>query len=136
MEKDRVKCPIHGRVVARDDKGNIVNDCDKNDPSFKNQINLEKEVLPWQDSELIADINANIGKNIEVINSEKSKRCKKRKISNLTDLSKEGDSPKKRIEKKFFTAKSLQKIGTILDSIEMKHNHDKFHHNFNYSIQS
>ena len=117
--------------------GNIVNDCDKNDPSFKNQINLESfTALPWQDADLIADINANTGQNIEVVGT-KQKRGKKRKIANnLTDLSKEGDSPKKRLEKRFFTAKSLSKVGSILDSIERRQNHEKFHHNFNYSIQS
>jgi len=137
-KKDRVKCPIHGRVVARDEKGNIVNECDKNDPSFKNQINFENEasILPWQDGELIADINANTGKDIQAISSEKSKKGKKRKISsNLTDLTKE-DSPKKRLEKKFFTAKSLSKVGSILDSIERRQNQSRFYQNFNYSIQS
>ncbi len=93
-------------------------------------------MLPWQDAELIADINANTGAKIEAIGLEKPKKGTKRKTSNLTDLSKEGDSPRKRIGKKIFTAKSLSKVGSILDSIEMKHNHDKFHHNFNYSIQS
>ena len=136
---DRHKCPFHGRIVARDEMGNIVNECDKNDPSFKNQINTDMPtVMPWQDAELIADINANTGQNIEAVASGKSKRGgRKRKIaSTLTDLSKEGDSPKKRLEKRFFTSKSLNRVGSILDSIERRHNEAKFHHNFNYSIQS
>jgi hypothetical protein len=84
----------------------------------------------------IADINANTGKDIQAISSEKSKKGKKRKISsNLTDLTKE-DSPKKRLEKKFFTAKSLSKVGSILDSIERRQNQSRFYQNFNYSIQS
>jgi UV-stimulated scaffold protein A len=137
-KKDRVKCPIHGRVVARDENGNIVNECDRNDPSFKNQINCDNEasIMPWQDEELIADINANTGKDIQAVSAEKAKRGKKRKISsNLTDLTKE-DSPKKRLEKKFFTAKSLSKVGSILDSIERRQNQSRFYQNFNYSIQS
>jgi hypothetical protein len=136
--KDRFKCPLHGRIVARDQQGMIVNDSDKSDPSFKNQTpTTTNEPMPWLDADLIADINANSGNNnvLEVVGTKRLHK-RKAKSSNLTNLAREGDSPRKRLEKKLFSAKSLSKVGAILDSIEKRHNSQKFHHNFNYSIQS
>ena len=132
---DRFKCPFHGKIVARDNLGQIVNESDKNDPAVKCTEN--KTLMPWQDAELIADINAATGKNIQVVDSSKKRRGKKNnKESKLTDVNKEDDNPRNRLEKRLLTAKNLNKIGTILDSIERRLNHEKFHHNFNYAMQN
>ena len=123
---DRFKCPLHGKIVARDELGQIVNEKDKTNS------NTPVELPAWQDPELIADINANAGKSLIQIN--KNKRSTKKK-SNLTDISQESETPKTRLERRLFTAKSLNKVGAILDSIERRLHNEKFHHNYNYSLQ-
>ncbi|RNA35487.1 UV-stimulated scaffold A-like, partial [Brachionus plicatilis] len=124
---DRHKCPLHGKIVARDQMGNIFNEKDK--------IEFEKnkvEVKPWQDAGLLADINAATGLNLTVDN----KKAKKRKSGNITDLKKTASSSTERLKKKLLDSKSLRKIGSILDAIETRRNYEKFHHNYNYAIQS
>lgn len=124
---DRFKCPLHGKIVARDEIGNIVNEKDRLEAE-KNK----KEVKPWEDVELLAEINAATGANLQ-INGKKS--SKKRKSGNLTDLNNE-ETSRDRLEKRLLDGKSLRRIGSILDAIERKQNYEKFHHNYNYAIQS
>lgn len=137
---DRYKCPFHGKIVARNQIGEIENEKDKNDPAvFKSQEESNKQLMPWQDPELIAEINAATGKNIQVIDPNNKKRKgnkKKSQQGNLTDLSKETESPRERLERRLFNTKNLNKVGSILDSIERRLHHEKFHHNFNYSINT
>lgn len=131
---DRFKCPFHGKIVARNAVGEIVNEKDKLDPAVY-KPKEQQEIAPWQDPELIADINAATGQNIQVVDPKKKRKTlNKKSKSNLTDLSKETESPRERLERRLFTAKSLNKVGSILDSIERRLYHEKFHHNFNYSI--
>ena len=93
------------------------------------------EIAPWEDAELIADINANTGQNIQVVSKDKKgKNAKKRKSSNLTDISKEDDIPMVRLEKRLLESKS--RVGYIMDEIERRQYHEKFHHQFNYSLQN
>ena len=137
---DRYKCPFHGKIVARNQIGEIENEKDKNDPAvYKPEEESNKQLMPWQDPELIAEINAATGRNIQVIDPNNKKRKgnkKKSQQGNLTDLSKETESPRERLERRLFTAKNLNKVGSILDSIERRLHHEKFHHNFNYSINT
>lgn len=121
---DRYKCPVHGKIVARDKLGNIANE--------KEKIEFEQnkvEVKPWQDSELLAEINAETGLNLAV-----DLKKTKRKNGNLTDMKKSTISTE-RLKKKLLDSKSLKKIGSILDAIEKRRNYNKFHHNYNYALQ-
>ena len=87
---DRYKCPFHGKIVARNQIGEIENEKDKNDPAvYKPEEESNKLLMPWQDPELIAEINAATDKNIQVIdpNNKKRKGNKKKSLQgNLTDL--------------------------------------------------
>ena len=135
---DRFKCPFHGKIVARNAVGEIEHEKDKLDPAVYKQAE-QTELLPWQDPDLIADINASTGLNIQVIDPKNKKRRgwkKKETKSNLTNLAKETETPRERLERRLFTTKNLNKVGSILDSIEKRLNHEKFHHNFNYSINT
>lgn len=123
---DRFKCPLHGKIVARDEMGEIVNESDKTSD------NTPEPVAPWMDRDLINDINAAAGKT--VIEPDKKKKGKRKSKSNLTDLAKEEDSPRKRLERRLFTKKSLNKVGSLLDNIEQRLNSAKFHHQYNYSL--
>ncbi len=102
--------------------------------SDKNSVGDESAaVQPWLDTELINDINAASGKT--VIEMGKKKRQRKGKLKgNLTDIMKEEDTPRKRLERRLFNKKSLNKIGSILDSIEKRLHQSKFHHQYNYSL--
>jgi UV-stimulated scaffold protein A len=135
---DRYKCPFHGKIVARNQMGEIENEKDKQDPTVYKIPEPTEQLAPWQDPDLIADINAATGQNIQVIDpNKKNKRgLNKKRTANLTNLSKEIETPRQRIAKRLFTSKNLSKVGSILDSIERRLHHEKFHHNFNYSLNS
>ena len=136
---DRYKCPLHGKIVPRDKMGNI-NGGDAagstQTPSTSNAAASEPERYePWKDAALIADINAATGLNIQPVESKDSKkRGQKRKRGNLAAKDVEENTPRKRLEKRLFNAKNLQKVGSILDSIERRQHHDKFHHSYSYSM--
>lgn len=135
---DRFKCSFHGKIVARNAVGEIEHEKDKLDSAVYKQAE-QTELLPWQDPDLIADINASTGLNIQVIDPKNKKRRgwkKKETKSNLTNLAQETETPRERLERRLFTTKNLNKVGSILDSIEKRLNHEKFHHNFNYSINT
>ena len=125
---DRFKCPIHGKIVARDEQGNVVNESDKLEKEKST-----KQVNAWEDEELIADINAATGNSIK-ITSKNKKGQKNRPDKNITNLKKEANTTKSRLEKKLLDPKQLRKVGSIMESIERRQYNEKFHHNFNYSL--
>ena len=90
------------------------------------------------DNELIADINASKGKSVisGANSSTRKEENKKRKKGNLTSIDKEVNSSRMRLEKRLLNPKNLNRIGSILDGIERRLNFEKFHHNFDYALQS
>jgi UV-stimulated scaffold protein A len=126
---DRYKCPIHGKIVARDEQGKVADSSDVKQAE-------ETPYQPWKDEQLIADINASTGKNIKIIENKKkpSKGNRSKKATNLTDLNKLEDTARSRLEKRLFNSKNLKKVGSILDSIERRLHYEKYHHNYNYAI--
>ena len=140
---DRYKCPLHGKIVPRDKMGNINGDAAGTAPSTSSAAKSSfdepesTEIAPWKDAALIAEINAAKGLNIQPVESkeEKKKKAQKRKRGgNLTAKDADENTPRKRLAKRLFNSKNLQKVGSILDSIERRQHHEKFHHNFSYSI--
>jgi hypothetical protein len=125
---DRYKCPIHGKIVARDELGNIVNESDRLENEKSN-----KQINAWEDDELIADINSATGNKINTSKNKKGQKRSSKKL-NITDLKKESNTTKSRLEKKLLDPKQLRKVGSIMESIERKQYYEKFHHNYNYSI--
>jgi UV-stimulated scaffold protein A len=130
---DRFKCPLHGKIVARNELGIIVNEKDRLEFE-KNEA--EKEIAPWMDVELIADINKATGKQIEPVNKDKKRNKKRKSTSDLTDIRNESDTPRQRLQDYLLDPKRMKKIGGLLDSIEKRQNHEKFHHSFHYSLNS
>jgi hypothetical protein len=135
---DRIKCPLHGKIVARDEFGNIANESDRieYEERLKAKLKETNEDKPWLDTELIADINAATGKNIISTKESIKNESKKRKSGNLTNLTKEENASRKRLEKMLLNPKQLNKVGSILDSIERRQHYEKFQHKFNYALQS
>lgn len=124
--EDRFKCPFHGRIVPRDDLGRVVD--------LENKIILEKEkkqnVPDWQDPQLLRDIQYQTGVDLKM--PEKGSRRKRKRNSNLTNLKKEQDTPRTRLEKKVFKKSSVKKVANILDGIDQRKFRDKFGDQFNY----
>ena len=97
--KDRVKCPLHGQVIARDNKGNPVSKADVK-PSEKNDLDMPR------------DIEAATGVNLQT--QSKKGKVKKAKESNLTDIKAMQDTVRKRLEKKIFNRSSMKRVATDL----------------------
>ncbi|XP_025409474.1 UV-stimulated scaffold protein A-like isoform X2 [Sipha flava] len=124
--EDRFKCPFHGRIVSRDELGRIINP--------ENEILSEKVIKPskpdWQDPQLLRDIQRETG--VDLTMPVKGSRKKKKKDLNLTNLKKELDTPRARLEKKVFKKSSVKKVAQILDSMDQRKFRDKFGDQFNY----
>lgn len=119
--------------MARDEKGEIVNEQDRIE--FEKRVKA-KEKPAWQDAELIADINAATGLNLQVV-GDKSRKRKSGDGEGKSGLSsKKEKSKRKSLERKLLNPKNMSKIGSILDSIERRQHYEKFHHNFNYAFDS
>lgn len=89
---DRVKCPFHGPIIARDEQGA------PKDPSAVRPS--KKPTVPdWQEPSLLAEIKAATG--VDLTMPTKGKRLKKQ-YSNLTDLKAIKNTTRARLEKKVF----------------------------------
>jgi len=110
--KDRVKCPLHGKVIARDNMGNPV---DKNDSIKSLPQEMDND---WQDPELLRDIEAATGINLKMPN--KKGKGKKSKESNLTNIKAMQNTVRKRLEKKIFNRSSMKRVATDLNLSESK----------------
>jgi len=109
--KDRVKCPLHGKVIARDNMGNPVNKAEV--------VKLpEAENSGWQDADLLRDIEAATGINLKM--PTKKGKGKKSKESNLTNIKAMQDTVRKRLEKKIFNRSSMKRVATDLNLSESR----------------
>lgn len=143
---DRFKCPFHGKIIARDPlTGKAKNE--EEEKFIQEQLKLKKKnnfkknekesCMPeFDDPTLIRDIEAATGQNLGLRKKQSNSKCKRigGNLTKIGDL--ESNSSRKRLEGRILSTKSLQKVGNILDNIEFRLNKEKFHHNFNYSINS
>jgi len=91
--KDRQKCPLHGKIVARDEIGQPI------DPSSVPKPK-KPSVPDWQEPGLLRDIKAATG--VDLTMPVKGKRLKKNQHPNLTDIRAKANTPRSRLEKKVF----------------------------------
>ncbi|KAL5241831.1 hypothetical protein ACI65C_009241 [Semiaphis heraclei] len=124
--EDRFKCPFHGRIVLRDELGQVV------DPEHKKNLEKEKKqnVPDWQDPQLLRDIQSQTG--VDLTMPKKGRRKSRKQSSKLTNLKKEQDTPRARLEKKVFKKSSVKKVAKILDGMDQRKFRDKFGDQFNY----
>lgn len=92
--RDRIKCPLHGLIVARDEHGNAV------DPTSVQPPSTTATTPDWQEPSLLADIKAATG--VDLTMPVKGKRLRENSFSNLTDIKKLDDTSRKRLGKKIF----------------------------------
>ena len=105
--KDRVKCPLHGQVIARDNKGNPVSKADVKPPEDN-------------DPDMLRDVEA-VAAEAEGVNFQtprKKVKGKKAKDSNLTNIKAMQDTARKRLEKKIFNRSSMKRVATDLNLSE------------------
>merc|ERR1719464_103443 len=98
--KDRVKCPLHGQVIARDNKGNPVSKADVKLP----------EAADNDEPDLPRDIEAAKGVNLQM--PSKKRKGKKTKESSLTNIKAMQDTVRNRLEKKIFNRSSMKRVAT------------------------
>ncbi|XP_059173402.1 UV-stimulated scaffold protein A-like isoform X2 [Physella acuta] len=142
---DRVKCPFHGKIIARDEQGKPSNEMDLVDTvgdSLKTEeTSAQAEVPPWQDPELQREIEHATGHDLGSARSQKlleksskGKGKKKNKNSNLTNLNETKNTTRKRLEDKVFNKRSLKRVCSSMDTSDYKRVRDKFANQFNYSL--
>ena len=96
---DRYKCPFHGRIIARDEQGRAADD--KIRYQEEEQQRAKKRAIPeWQDPEMLEDIRLATGIDLRMDAANKRKKKKKKIESGLTDLNKEHDTVRNRLERK------------------------------------
>ncbi|CAF0789418.1 unnamed protein product [Rotaria sp. Silwood1] len=130
---DRYKCPFHGRIIARNEQGQAVDE--KIRIQEEEQLAKKRTTPEWQDPEMLEDIRLATGIDLRM-NEENKKKKKKKKESGLTELGIEENTVRKRLEKKLFNRSSLKRIGAALDRDERRRNEEKFHHQFNYACNN
>lgn len=135
--QDRYKCPFHGKIVGRDKMGQPSNVEDK--MRLEEEEERKRNENPsWQDPELLKDLEAATGVNLQIgkkKDSKSGKTSRKRKYPGLIDIEKETNTVRKRLEKKVFNKRSLKRVAGTLNRIEGKLRQDKFGDQFNYLFQ-
>lgn len=64
------------------------------------------------------------------------KRTFKDKFPGLTDLKAQVDTPRKRVERKVLSKKSLKRVAESINELTTKKYNDKFGNNFNYALKN
>lgn len=113
--RDRVKCPLHGPVVARDEMGN------PRDPSVK----VEPRVPDWQEPQLLRDLEAATGVQLRV-GARPPRRGQQARRS--------AAKVRARLEKKIFNRRAAKRVAQSMDAIDGKKFHDKFGDQWNYAF--
>ncbi|CAF4460876.1 unnamed protein product [Rotaria magnacalcarata] len=130
---DRYKCPFHGRIIARDEQGQPADETIRIQEQEK--LTKKRTIPEWQDPEMLEDIRLATGVDLKINQGNKTKK-KKKNESGLTELAIEENTARKRLEKILFNQSSLKRIGAALDRDERRRNEEKFHHQFNYSLNN
>jgi hypothetical protein len=94
---DRYKCPFHGRIIARNDQGQAVDEKIRLKEE-EEQLAKKRSIPEWQDPEMLEDIRLATG--IDLRMNETKKKKKKKNESGLTELGIEDNTVRKRLEKK------------------------------------
>jgi hypothetical protein len=95
---DRYKCPFHGRIIARNDQGQAI---DETIRIQEEEQRVKKRTIPeWQDPEMLEDIRLATGIDLRVNEGNKRKKKKKKIESGLTELAIEENTTRKRLEKR------------------------------------
>ena len=159
--QDRFKCPLHGKILPRDETGTLTDFEDRMAEEQRKED--EKNRNPeWQDPKLLADIKAATGKDLKIpckrgekkkgpdskfsnflfiararvatmfINSCIASAGKKRKYPGLVDIREASNTTRNRLKKRIFNRGSMKRVAASLDRSDAKRYIDKYGDQFNY----
>ena len=111
---DRYKCPLHGKIIPRNNMGTPVNEDDKK----AEEASQNDKSDDWQDPELLKDIEAATGINLQVQSKKKGKR--KYTEGGLTDIHAKQNTVRKRLEKIVFNRSALKRVAEDVHKSEVK----------------
>ncbi|XP_037685118.1 UV-stimulated scaffold protein A isoform X2 [Choloepus didactylus] len=128
--QDRLKCPFHGKIIPRDDRGQPL------DPEDRAREQRQQRQRPaWQDPEFMKDVEAATGVDLGSSRHSGKGRGKgrKRKYPSLTDLRQQADTARARLGKKVFAKAAMQRVASAMNQMDQK-KHEKFANQFNYAL--
>ncbi|XP_036057225.1 UV-stimulated scaffold protein A isoform X2 [Onychomys torridus] len=130
--QDRLKCPFHGKIIPRDDKGQPLNPEDRAREQ-RQQLQQQQAHPDWQDPEFMKDVEAATGVDLGSSKYGKKGKGKKKKHPNLTDLRERANTSRARLEKKVFAKAAVQRVVAAMNQMDQK-KHEKFANQFNYAL--
>lgn len=122
---DRYKCPFHGKIIPRDKMGQPRTGDSDVDKSLNRKTVKETE-------EITRDVELATGMDL---GSKKMTKGKKRKHPGLTDLKKNVNTSRSRLEKIVFDKSSLERVADKMGDVRMKLIDEKFGNNWNYALR-
>ncbi|XP_051021193.1 UV-stimulated scaffold protein A [Acomys russatus] len=130
--QDRLKCPFHGKIIPRDDKGQPLNPEDRAREQ-RQQLQQQQAHPDWQDPEFMKDVEAATGVDLGSSKYSKKGKGRKKKHPNLTDLRERANTARARLEKKVFAKAAVQRVVAAMNQMDQK-KHEKFANQFNYAL--
>uniref|UniRef100_L7M6Q9 UV-stimulated scaffold protein A C-terminal domain-containing protein n=1 Tax=Rhipicephalus pulchellus TaxID=72859 RepID=L7M6Q9_RHIPC len=112
--RDRLKCPLHGPIVARDDLGN---------PRDSRLVQPTPSVPEWQDPLLLRDLEAATGVQLRVGRPVRKQHTRG-----------PATTARQRLEKKVFNKRAAKRVAESMDAVDSKKFQDKFGHQWNYAL--
>eukprot|EP00112_Aurelia_sp_Birch-Aquarium-sp1_P019094 Seg466.1 transcript_id=Seg466.1/GoldUCD/mRNA.D3Y31 product="UV-stimulated scaffold protein A" pseudo=true protein_id=Seg466.1/GoldUCD/D3Y31 len=127
--QDRIKCPFHGKIIPRDERG-----APSNPDDFAAEIERKRKQEEEEAEEVRKDVEIATGSNLGSIKKKKTRfvNQKKQRYSRLTDLKKAPDASRKRLEKRVLSSAAVKRVDAALNAIDTKRHLEKFGTNFNY----
>lgn len=113
--RDRLKCPLHGPIVARDDLGN---------PRDSSVVQPTQSVPEWQDPQLLRDLEAATGVQLHVGRPVRKQHTRRGPVS----------TARMRLEKKIFNKRAAKRVAESMDAVDSKKFQEKFGHQWNYAL--
>lgn len=132
--QDRIKCPFHGKIVPRDDRGIPIN---AEDRAREEKMRFEKQAAQpeWRDPEFMREVEAATGVDLgsSKIKGKGGKKKGKRKYPNLTDLKQQANTSRSRLEKIVFNKGAVKRVVKAMNQMDQR-KHEKFANQFNYAL--
>ena len=120
----RFKCPFHGKIIPRDATGRPEGSgSDTDEPAGCTTEELD---------EVTRDIELATGMDL---GSKKEKKGKKRKHSGLTDLKKNSNTSRARLEKIVLNKEALKRVSAETERVRKSIIDEKFGNNWNYALK-
>ena len=142
--QDRVKCPFHGKIIARDETGAAANPNDDDASTSVQEAGTATENNPtpeWEEvqRDIEAAIGVDLGGSKKRVHKSVSKRSSKKKElaekrSSLTNLKKKNNTSRSRIEKVVLNKAAMRRVADEMDAIATRRCQNKFGNQFNYSL--